>query len=161
MIDANAKSAPPTKSWILTSTLPDHIRTLPNVLDPGDDTNDTVYEGIVTVIVTLVYLNGGILSEGASADRTSLKIETLTRYLRNLSIEDNTPLMSTDKLLKEMVKQGYIDKVKDMSSGEARYDYHLGPRGKVEVGEQGTMDFVKKVSLSKSSHSNQRYLETI
>lgn len=91
-----------------------------------------------------------------SADRLLLTTETLTRHLRNLAIEDNTPLMPTDKLLKEMVKQGYIDKVKDMSSGEARYDYHLGPRGKVEVGEQGTMDFVKNVSKIKI-YSNHRY----
>lgn len=33
-------------------------------MDRDDDTNDTVYQGMVTVIVTLVYLNGGILSEG-------------------------------------------------------------------------------------------------
>jgi melanoma-associated antigen len=55
--------------------------------------------------------------------------------------------MSTEKFLTTMAKQGYIDKVKDMISGEPRYDYHLGPRGKIEVGKKGTMDFVKKVSL--------------
>jgi len=53
--------------------------------------------------------------------------------------------MSTDKLLATLVKQGYIDKVKDMVTGEPRFDYYLGPRGKVEVGKQGAMDLVKEV----------------
>ena len=53
--------------------------------------------------------------------------------------------MTTDKLLTTMAKQGYIDKVKDMVTGEPRFDYHLGPRGKVEVGKKGTRDLVKKV----------------
>ena len=53
--------------------------------------------------------------------------------------------MTTDKLLTTMAKQGYIDKVKDMITGEPRFDYHLGPRGKVEVGKKGTLDLVKKV----------------
>lgn len=54
--------------------------------------------------------------------------------------------MSTEKLLATMVKQGYIDKVKDMVTGEPRYDYHLGPRGKIEVGKEGSMVLVKEVS---------------
>jgi melanoma-associated antigen len=53
--------------------------------------------------------------------------------------------MSTEKLLQTMIKQGYIDKVQDTASGEPRHDFHLGPRGKVEVGKQGTLDFIKKV----------------
>jgi melanoma-associated antigen len=74
--------------------------------------------------------------------------EILNRYLRNLNIEDRTPIGTTDKVLKEIIKQGYIEKVKDMSSGETRYDYHLAPRGKVEVGEQGTMNFIKQVQIT-------------
>lgn len=45
-----------------------------------------------------------------------------------------------------MAKQGYIDKVKDMVSGEPRFDYHLGPRGKVEYGPKGALDVIKHVS---------------
>ena len=54
--------------------------------------------------------------------------------------------MTTDKLMTTMVKQGYIEKVKDMVTGEPRYDYHLGPRGKVEIGPKGALDLVKKVT---------------
>ena len=53
--------------------------------------------------------------------------------------------MSTEKFVATMVKQGYIDKVKDTASGEPRHDFHLGPRGKIEIGRQGTMDLVKEV----------------
>lgn len=62
-----------------------------------------------------------------------------------MAIQEKTPLMTTDKFLTTMVKQGYIDKVKDMVTGEPRFDYHLGPRGKVEVGKKGALDLVKKV----------------
>jgi len=53
--------------------------------------------------------------------------------------------MTTEQLLNKMVRQGYINKVKDMVTGEARYDYHLGPRGKMEVGKRGTTDLIKHV----------------
>jgi hypothetical protein len=125
------------------STLPDEIRLLPDLLDPHDN-NDAVYQGLVTVILSLVYLNAGILQEGTSIGDL-VDLESLKRYFRYLSIEENTPIMSTEKLLQTMIKQGYIDKVQDTASGELRHDFHLGPRGKVEVGKQGTLDFIKKV----------------
>lgn len=53
--------------------------------------------------------------------------------------------MPTEKLLSTMVKQGYIEKVKDMVTGEPRFDYHLGPRGKIEVGKKGTLEFISRV----------------
>jgi len=68
------------------------------------------------------------------------------RYLRHLNIEDETPLMPTDKLLKQMEKQGYIIRERDHVSDEARHDFFLGPRGKVEVGKEGAMDLVKNVA---------------
>jgi melanoma-associated antigen len=60
--------------------------------------------------------------------------------------------MPTDKLLSTMAKQGYIDKVKDMVTGEPRFDYHLGPRGKIEVGKKGTLEFISRVCLAESHH---------
>lgn len=74
-----------------------------------------------------------------------LTIESLRRYLRILSIEEETPLMSTDKLLKQMVKQGYIKREQDHVVEEQRFDYYLGPRGKVEVGKDGAKKLVRKV----------------
>ena len=99
----------------------------------------------MAIIVALIYLNGGLLAEGFPSLCVSYRTESLNRYMRFLSIEDNTPLMSTEKFVATMVKQGYIDKVKDTASGEPRHDFHLGPRGKIEVGRQGTMDLVKEV----------------
>jgi hypothetical protein len=75
-----------------------------------------------------------------------------------LSIEDTASIMTKDDLLKSMIKQGYIVKVKDLVTGEPRYDYHLGPRGKVEVGKQGTLDFIQRVSHCQGC-SDKRYLE--
>ena len=70
------------------------------------------------------------------------------RYLRNLNIEDETPVMPTEKLLKQMEKQGYIVKERDHVADEARHDFFLGPRGKVEVGKEGAMDLVRNVAPS-------------
>ena len=53
--------------------------------------------------------------------------------------------MTSDKFLALLIKQGYIEKVKDTVSGEQRFDYHLGPRGKVEVGKRGTLELAKEV----------------
>ena len=76
-----------------------------------------------------------------------LILESLNRYLRYLAISEITPLMATEKLLANMVKQGYLARVKDTDGGEARFDYHLGPRGKAEVGRKGTLEFVKAVII--------------
>lgn len=90
---------------------------------------------------------------------TKLTKESLNRYLKYLAIEENTPIMTTEKLLATMAKQGYIEKSKDMSSGEERFDYHLGPRGKIEVGKTGTLNFLKEVFPTANGFSNKRYME--
>lgn len=138
------------KSWVLMTTLPAEIRVLPDLLD-GADEKDATYQGFVTTIVSLIYLNAGVLQEGITHLDTRLTSESLGRYLRYLSIEEVTPLMTTEKLLTLMAKQGYIEKVKDMATGEPRFDYHLGPRGKIEVGQKGTMEFISRVCLSNIS----------
>ena len=51
------------KSWVLTSILPNAIRSLPKLLDP-DDQKDAIYQGLVTLIISLIYLNAGVLQEG-------------------------------------------------------------------------------------------------
>jgi hypothetical protein len=45
------------------STLPDAVREIEGLLE-GDDDNGAAYQGLVTTIVSLVYLNAGILQEG-------------------------------------------------------------------------------------------------
>ena len=51
------------KSWVLMTTLPSEIRALPDLLD-GADERDTTYQGFVTMIISLIYLNAGVLQEG-------------------------------------------------------------------------------------------------
>jgi melanoma-associated antigen len=143
------------KSWVLMTTLPSEIRALPDLLD-GADERDTTYQGFVTMIVSLIYLNAGVLQEGTFSLVPRLSLESLSRYLRYLSIEETTPLMSTDALLTRMAKQGYIEKIRDMVTGEPRFDYHLGPRGKIEVGKKGTMEFISRVCFARL-RTNGRY----
>lgn len=90
--------------------------------------------GLVTAICTLIYLNGRSLSE-----------TKLDRYLRRMNIEVNTPIDKTEKLLATMCKQGYLNRVKDNTGGETCWEYHLGPRAKLEIGKSGVVSLVEEV----------------
>lgn len=50
--------------WILTSTLSEDVRGLPDMVETNDQ-NDAIYQGLLTVIVSLIYLSNGMLPEGA------------------------------------------------------------------------------------------------
>lgn len=52
-----------TKQYILTSTLGDVFRQLPALAEPEDEA-DLTYQGLVAMIVSLIYVNNGILPEG-------------------------------------------------------------------------------------------------
>lgn len=82
--------------------------------------------------ITLISLNGGKLSQGQ-----------LDRYLRRMNANQTTPVDATDKVIVRMVKEGYLNKIKDSSSGEEIVDYMVGPRGKVEVDKEAMAKFVK------------------
>jgi melanoma-associated antigen len=45
-----------------------------------------------------------------------------------------------------MIKDGYIAKIKDNSTGEEVVDYIVGPRGKVEIGTEGVSQLAKMVT---------------
>lgn len=49
--------------WILTSTLSEDVRGLPDMVETNDQ-NDATYQGLLTVIVSLIYLSNGMLPEG-------------------------------------------------------------------------------------------------
>ena len=70
-------------------------------------------------------------------------------------------MMPTEKLLKQMEKQGYIVKERDLVTEDVRFDFYLGPRGKVEVGKEGTMELVRKVCPLNASFVNYRFLAGI
>lgn len=129
------KGAPANKapaSWVLRSTLPTEFHD-PAILPPSaapTAAEEGMYTSIYTVLIALISLSGGALPEA--------KME---RYLRRLGMEDQTPVTGyakTEQLLKRMEKEGYLLKVKEAATaGEEDVSWHVGPRGKVEVGDDG------------------------
>lgn len=89
--------------------------------------------GLYTMAIALITISGGIIPEGK-----------LDRALRRMNADQTTPVGTKDKTLANMVKDGYIVKVKDASSGgEETVDYIVGPRGKVEVGRDGVAQLIR------------------
>jgi hypothetical protein len=85
------------------------------------------------MVIALISLSGGTLSEGR-----------LDRFLKRMNAQTATPIGYTEDVLKRMTKEGYIVKVKD-PSGDDVSDYYVGPRGKVEVGEDAIANLVRTV----------------
>jgi len=122
----------PSKSYILTS-----------ILDPRYRDDDIVechgfkqqtYDGFVGFVVAVIYLNGG-----------SLPAPQLLRYLGSLNADEWMPLDRTENVLQLMIKQGYIIRTEISDSEETSYVYHLGPRGEVEIGQEGVLHMIKTV----------------
>ncbi|KAF2680392.1 MAGE-domain-containing protein [Lentithecium fluviatile CBS 122367] len=134
--DAQSKSS---GMWVLRNILPEQYR-MADVIGPGPDPpegvldDDGAYVGLYTMIISLILLSGGQLAESK-----------LDRYLRRMNAEQSTPVDTKEKLLARIIKDGYIIKVKDNSSGEEMVDYMVGPRGKVEVDKQSVAAFVRTV----------------
>lgn len=130
------KAPTSSKSWVLVSTLGPkyrHATVIQPSQAPSTET-ESAYVGLYSMIVSVIMLAGGSLQEAK-----------LERYLRRMNAERTTPIDSTDKLLARLVREGYIVKLKDNSSGEEVVDYMVGPRGKVEIGRDGVVDLVKTV----------------
>lgn len=126
-----------TKSWILISTLPPGYKTSPTVMQPTkapDVGTEAGYTALYTLVISLIYLNNNSLPE-----------QKLSRYLRRLNADTNTPFGMLDKVLQRMQKEGYIDKRRDTVMGEEVTEWFVGPRGKVEVGIRGVTGLVKSV----------------
>jgi len=125
--------------WVLQNMLPEQYR-LTGGLGPGPDPPEDVpdveaaYIGLYTTIIALVVLSGGQLSESK-----------LDRYLRRMNAEQSTPVDTKEKLFARMIKDGYVARVKDNSSGEELVEYVVGPRGRVEVDKQSLAGFVRTV----------------
>ncbi|KAK6002705.1 hypothetical protein QM012_001455 [Aureobasidium pullulans] len=135
-----------SSAWILTSVLPERFRQ-PEILPPSQVPTselESQYTGLYTFIVSLIFLNGGMLPDGK-----------LERYLKRVNAEDAAAQNSvnimatggdkTEKLLKRMEKDGYVIKVRDNSSGEETVEWYVGPRGKTEIGDGGVRGMVKEV----------------
>jgi len=126
------KPSASSKSYILTSTLGEQYKS-PAIIQPHGFKQQT-YDGFVTFVTAVIYLNG-----------RTLPAYKLARYLARLNAEEWMPLDCTEKILQLMMKQGYIIRIKDNEGDETSYDYHLGPRAKVEIGPEGVLSLIKTV----------------
>ncbi|KAI7157977.1 hypothetical protein KC352_g27313 [Hortaea werneckii] len=129
-----------TTSWILISTLPPQYR-YSEILQPSavpTSEQEATYTGICTLLTSIVSLHGGSLPDA--------KFE---RYLRRLLLEDNTPVAAqpkTEELMKRIIRDGYVLKISDdIGTGDREVYWVVGPRGKVEIGDDGVRGLVKSV----------------
>ncbi|KAJ9220908.1 hypothetical protein DTO207G8_8520 [Paecilomyces variotii] len=130
------KQSSATKSWILTSTLPPAYRT-PTIIPPTkapSSWTESTYTALYTFIISVISLNGGSLPE-----------QKLDRYLRRTNAEAYTPIDRTERLLQRLCKDGYLVRNREMDGGEEVIEYMVGPRGKIEVGENGVAGLVREV----------------
>lgn len=132
-----ASSSNTSKSWILVSTLPTELKSNPAIAQPARAPSvetEAAYTALYTFILSLIYLNNNCLTE-----------QKLERYLKRVNADTFTPCGSLDKLLQRMIRDGYIEKRRDTSSGEEVIEFAPGPRGKVEVGIRGVTGLVRSV----------------
>lgn len=130
-------SSSSSKSWILLSILPAELKNSPIISQPTKAPNadtEASYTALYTFILSLIYLNNNSLPE-----------QKLERYLKRVNADTYTPLGSLDKLLQRMMREGYVEKRRDTSSGEEIIEWTPGPRGKVEVGIRGVAGLVRSV----------------
>lgn len=125
---ANASS----KQYVLTTLLPTTMRE-PEIMVPHGQ-RESAYTGLVTLVVCIVYLSGCVISQAA-----------LMRQLRRMNADEYAAVDKTEKVLGMMQRQNYLIRVKDNAGDETSYDYHLGPRAKVEIGEEGVLNMIRTV----------------
>jgi hypothetical protein len=112
---------------VLTSILPSDFHH-PEILPPSavpTETEEGTYTGIYSIIVATVSLSGGSLNDSK-----------LERYMKRLRLDDATPVEGYEKpalLLKRMEREGYL------------VTWFLGPRAKVEIGDDGVRGLTKVV----------------
>ncbi|KAK4941278.1 hypothetical protein LTR10_018814 [Elasticomyces elasticus] len=132
-----APSGSSSKSWILISILPAELKTNPAIAQPSRAPTvetEASYIALYTFILSLIYLNNNSLTD-----------QKLNRYLKRVNADTYTPFGSLDKLLQRLIREGYIEKRRDTSSGEEVIEWVPGPRGKVEVGMRGVTGLVRSV----------------
>jgi hypothetical protein len=127
-------------SYILTSTLPEAYRNAailgPSKTPSADD--EATYAAFYTLAIAVIWLNGGELSE-----------QKLKRYLLRLNADRNVSMDKTEIILKRMERQGYVIKRVERppvgQDGEHTITWHVGPRGKEEVGLDGILGMAREV----------------
>ncbi|KAJ9155429.1 Non-structural maintenance of chromosome element 3 [Pleurostoma richardsiae] len=130
-----------SNAYMLVSRLPDNYRKAaiiaPSLIQSAED--EAAYVAIYTLIIALITLNGGELSQ-----------PKLKRYLTRLNAETNTfNSTKTEDTLAKMVRHGYIVKLTDKEAralgDEEGITWYVGPRGKREVGGEAIAGVVREV----------------
>ncbi|KAL2883938.1 hypothetical protein SGCOL_000576 [Colletotrichum sp. CLE4] len=128
--------------YVLSSTLPSEYRA-PAILAPSKAPSanaEASYVGFYTMIVTIIFLSGGELSE-----------QKLRRHLNRLNAEANVAVERTEDVLKRMQTQGYVvRKVQKNAATQAQdgsedITWLIGPRGLEEIGAEGAAGMVRSV----------------
>ena len=142
---SQSQSQKTVNAWILTSTLPAKFREHDILPPPKAPTAETEaqYAALYTFVVSCIMLNGGSLADSR-----------LERYLSRVNANEVTPFTQsggsammdkTEKLLKRMERDGYVVRIRDTTGGDEVIEWMVGPRGKVEIGDQGVRGMVKEV----------------
>lgn len=153
--DSQSQSKATTGSWVLTNILPYEFRDPAILGSPAAPTSaiDAEYTAIYTTLVSVIMLSGGQLPD-----------TKMDRYLRKLGIDDRTPVPGYEKneqLMKRLEKDGYLYKLKESTgTGEDDTYYVVGPRGRVEIGEEGVLGLTRTVMPPGDDEEEQNDLET-
>ncbi|MDI1486722.1 MAG: hypothetical protein OHK93_005983 [Ramalina farinacea] len=135
---ATQSGAGANAAYILTSTLSSRYRS-PAILPPAQIPSagaEGGYMGFVTFVLALIYLS----------PMQTLSETRLEKHLKRVNAEEYVLLERTEQVVKRMVREGYVVKVKERENGgEETVDYVPGPRGKVEVGEVGVAGMARRV----------------
>ncbi|KAF5612882.1 non-structural maintenance of chromosome element 3 [Fusarium subglutinans] len=150
---ANAQPKVGSGAYILTSILPEAYRhaaiLTPSKTPSADD--EATYAGFYTMIISVIYLSGGELSD-----------QKLKRYLQRLNADRNVSMDKTEIVLKRMEKQGYVVKRVERpplgQDGDPTTTWHVGPRGKEEVGVDGVMGMTREVYGDSWNDDNEKKL---
>lgn len=144
-----ASTTSSSKQYILTSTLPARYR-IPEIISPSQvptSSAEAAYIGVYTTIIAIILLSpGSTVSEG--------RLESL---LKRMNADYFLLGEKTEKgVLARLQREGYIFKTRERTGdGEENVDFHVGPRGRAEVGELGVAGLVRKVYGKQGKESDE------
>lgn len=137
---SNTQSRSGSGAYVLSSALPEEYRSA-SILRPSKTPSaeqEATYMGFYTLLVSLIWLNGGEISE-----------QKLQRSLMRLNADRMLASERTEVVLKRLERQGYVIKKVDRPpvgyEGDQTITWHVGPRGKEEIGLDGVMGLVREV----------------
>ncbi|EXF80263.1 MAGE family protein [Colletotrichum fioriniae PJ7] len=142
--------------YVLSSTLPSEYRA-PTILAPSKAPStdaEASYVGFYTMIVTIIFLSGGEMSE-----------QKLRRHLNRLNAEANVAVEKTEDVLKRMQTQGYVVRKVQKNAGTQAQDgseditWLIGPRGLEEIGAEGAAGLVRSVWADQADAELEKKIE--